>query len=152
MAGYKRIKQSRQPKSGVVGRSEDPDKYYSQHPSWNFNGCDEEKWASTEACVGDLFWTELLPHLKSWETQTWSQILVDAKKQNHAIVTERLNPIAQKRLAERFIEAESIISLRISGTHRIYGYMVGAVFHILWYDFEHGDNPLCVCRSYKKHT
>ena len=90
--------------------------------------------------------------LKAFETQTWSEILVKDKKQNHAINVYDLNKTAQERLEEKYIEAEALISLRITGTHRLYGYMEGSVFHILWYDIEHGDNETCVCRSHKKHT
>lgn len=45
-----------------------------------------------------------------------------------------------------------IISLRITENHRLYGYMSGRVFNILWYDDDHGDNNNCVCRSHLKHT
>ena len=60
--------------------------------------------------------------------------------------------IARDRLYELHIEAEAIMSLRINATHRLYGYLEGAVFHILWFDPNHGDNDNCVCRSHKKHT
>lgn len=86
------------------------------------------------------------------EIQTWSEILVKDKKQNHSINVESLNKAAQERLAEKYIEAESLISLRLTGNHRLYGYMTGRVFHILWYDDRHGDNRDCVCRFYLKHT
>jgi hypothetical protein len=90
--------------------------------------------------------------LKALESQTWNEILVKDKKQNHAIDVDDLNKAAQDRLAELYIEAESLISLRVTGNHRLYGYMMGNVFNILWYDDEHGDNKTCVCRSYLKHT
>ena len=38
-------------------------------------------------------------------------------------------------------------TLRLAATHRIYGYMKGAIFNLPWIDLYHGDN-----RSYKKHT
>lgn len=63
-----------------------------------------------------------------------------------------MNKVAQDRLFEKRIEAESLISLRLTGTHRLYGYMTGRVFNILWYDDDHGDNAECVCRSRLKHT
>lgn len=39
-----------------------------------------------------------------------------------------------------------------SGISKIYGYMTGRVFNVLWYDDDHGDNSTCVCRSHLKHT
>ena len=100
----------------------------------------------------DLIWSEILPRLQALESQTWSEILVRDKKQNHSINVADLNKDAQARLADRYIEAESLISLRITGNHRIYGYITGRVFNIIWYDDDHGDNNTCVCRSYLKHT
>ena len=78
--------------------------------------------------------------------------LLRTKKQNHSLDLDDLNKIAQDRLAEKYIEAEALISLRITGNHRLYGYMTGSVFNVLWYDDDHGDNSKCVCRSYLKHT
>ncbi len=102
--------------------------------------------------MGSLFWTEILPRLKSLESQTWSEILVRDKKQNHSLDLSELNKVAQDRLASKYIEAESLISLRVTGSHRLYGYMTGRVFNVLWYDDDHGDNSTCVCRSRLKHT
>lgn len=99
-----------------------------------------------------MIWDEILPRIKALESQTWNEILVRDKKLNHSINVEELSKIAQDRLANRFIEAESLISLRVTGNHRIYGYMTGRVFNILWYDDDHGDNKTCVCRSHLKHT
>lgn len=90
--------------------------------------------------------------LGDFESRKWSEILIASKKQNHSINAKDLNPKAIKRLEEKYIEANSIISLRLNGTHRIYGYMIKNIFYILWYDSNHGDNPHCVCRSFKKHT
>ena len=81
-----------------------------------------------------------------------NDILVAAKKQNHSIEPASLNKSARDRLVQLRLELGSIISLRISGNHRLYGYMVGRVFCILWYDDDHGDNSTCVCRSKRKHT
>lgn len=39
----------------------------------------------------EIFWDEILPHIQGWETQTWKEILPDAKKQNHSIDVTKLN-------------------------------------------------------------
>ena len=132
--------------------TQDPDAYYSKNPSWCFNSCDEEHWMLDKSTAGDLFWVSLLPRMKELEKLTWKEILLDAKKENHSINVSDLQKDAQKRLEQKYIEADSIISLRIQGAHRLYGYMNGAVFCILWYDTNHGDNNGCVCRSMLKHT
>ncbi len=155
MAGSKkdkRIRQKEVPKGKSIAQGGDPEQYYSQNPAWTFANSDQEMWPFTQEHIGELIWDEILPRLKALESQTWNEILVRDKKLNHSINVEELSKIAQDRLANRFIEAESLISLRVTGNHRIYGYMTGRVFNILWYDDDHGDNKTCVCRSHLKHT
>ncbi len=155
MAGSKRkkeVKRKEFPKGRIITQSLDPERYYSENPAWTFANSDQEMWAFTQGCIGDVIWTEIIPRLKALESQTWSEILVHDRKQNHSLDLKDLNKIAQDRLTSRFIEAESLISLRMNGNHRLYGYMTGRVFNILWYDIDHGDNNTCVCRSYLKHT
>lgn len=154
MAGSKKKKvvQKEIPKGRHIAQTQNPESYYQEYPAWGFNSCDTKMWGFTSDNIGNAFWTEILPYLKGLETRTWNDIMVNAKKQNHSIDVSNLNPAAQKRLAELYVEQDSIVSLRISATHRIYGYNVGRVFNILWYDSDHGDNDTCVCRSKKKHT
>lgn len=148
----KQIKQKEVPKGKVIAQGGDPGQYYSQCPAWAFHDLDDGRWSFAQKHAKELFWTEILPRLKDWEVQTWNEILVKAKKMNHPIDVNDLNKTARDRLAERHIEAEALISLRLQGTHRLYGYMTGATFNILWFDDDHGDNDTCVCRSYLKHT
>ena len=148
----KRIKQKEKPKGNNIVLSGNPERYYNEFPSWCFSKIDEEQWAFTQDNIKEVIWTEIFPFLKELEKKKWHTILVEEKKKNHSIKVNDLNKIAQDRLAEKHIEAESIISLRITATHRLYGYIVGKVFNILWYDNNHGDNENCVCRSHKRHT
>lgn len=155
MAGSKpkkEVKQKEFPDGKHIAQGGDPERYYSENPAWTFANSDQEMWAFSQNHMGELFWTEVLPRLKAFETQTWGEILVRDKKQNHSLDLDQLNKVAQDRLASKYIEAESLISLRITGRHRLYGYMTGRVFHVLWYDDDHGDNSTCVCRSHLKHT
>lgn len=109
-------------------------------------------WTFSQEHIGELIWTEILPRLKALETQTWGEILVRDKKQNHSLNLNDLNKVAQDRLAIRYIEAESLISLRIAGSRRLCGYILGKVFNIIWYDDDHGNNNKCVCKPHLKHT
>lgn len=148
----KKVKFKKEPKGERVVQRENPEEYYSQNPSWRFSTCDKERWSIFQKEVVDVFWEEIWPRLQDLETQTWGEILIISNKQNHAINVKSLNKGAAERLEELYIEAESIISLRVTGKHRIYGYMSGSSLNVLWVDFDHGDNTTCVCRSYKKHT
>lgn len=148
----KTVVQKATPQGRHVAQIHNPDSYYQEYPAWAFNSCDTKMWGFTSENIGDAFWIEILPYLKNLETRTWNDILIYSKKQNHSVDIGKLNPVAQKRLEELYVEQDSIVSLRVSATHRIYGYHVGRVFNILWYDADHGDNDTCVCRSKKKHT
>lgn len=155
MAGSKQkkeVKQKQFPAGQHIAQGGNPEQYYSENPAWTFNNADQDMWAFSQEHIGDLIWREILPRLKALETQKWSEILVANKKQNHSLNPTELNIVAQNRLVSRYIEAESLISLRITGSHRLYGYMTGRVFNVLWYDDDHGDNNTCVCRSQLKHT
>ena len=155
MAGSKKdkkIKQKEIPKGRSIAQGGDPEQYYSENPAWTFANADQEMWAFSQEHIGEQIWTEILPRLKALETQTWSESLLRDKKQNHSLDMNDLNKVAQDRLASKYIEAESLISLRVKGNRRLYGYMIGRVFNVLWYDDDHGDNDRCVCRSHLKHT
>jgi hypothetical protein len=154
MAAFKKKKviQKEIPKEKYIVHKENPEKYFDKKPSWRFNQCDNEWWPFTKQNIGESFWDEIFPKLKNLETQTWNEILNIANKQNHFVKVDTLHSEAQKRLAQKQIEYDSIVSLRLNGTHRLYGYIVGSTFHIIWCDFNHGDNSTCVCRSHRKHT
>lgn len=128
--------------------TENPDRFYGCYPSWRFLKIDKDNWTVDKHC----FWDVILPNLKNFESMTWDEILRKSNNNHHFIDVSSLNDVAQKILAERRIEAESVMSLRFTGTHRLYGIMDDNVFNILWYDENHGDNTACVCRSHKKHT
>lgn len=132
-----------------------PESVLGAHPAWNLAACDMDAGGSWSFCkerLLDDFWDVILPKLQQFESMTWGDIFVVAKKQNHSNELESLNKCARDRLEELRIEAEAIKSLRIGGKLRIYGFMVGPVYNILWYDNDHGDNDTCVCRAHKKHT
>ncbi len=156
MAAYncknKIVHRAETPSGIAVFAEHNPTAFRGEHPAWNFAACDTCFWPFSLKHVGNNFWTEILPFLQSLETMTWQEILNRSNNKHHLINTDTLNKIAKNRLYELHIEAEAVMSLRITGTHRLYGYLEGAVFHLLWFDTNHGDNDTCVCRSRKKHT
>lgn len=158
MAGSKyrkKILQRAAPPSAEILSWEFPDSAWKMFPAWSFQDCDIDEigtWAFCKTRLYDEFWNTILPQLRFWETMTLNDIFVVANKQNHKVDVASLNKCARDRLDELHIEAESLHSLRISGTLRLYGYLVGNCYHIVWYDNDHGDNDTCVCRSAKRHT
>jgi ABC-type branched-subunit amino acid transport system ATPase component len=86
--------------------------------------------------------------LASFETMTWREILLDAKKQNHNISVDDLVKEAQDRLFEIFPELlDELASLRLTGNGRVWGKIDEGVMDLLWWDAEYR-----VCPSHKKHT
>lgn len=151
-ASKKKIKQKINPEERKIRQFQNADAFYNRNPAWNFSNCDKEQWSIYSTNVRNIFWDEIFPRLQNLEKQNWKDILVNGKKHNHSIKTESLNKIAIDRLNKLYMEAESLISLKVTGTHRIYGYINDFVFNILWIDLNHGDNSDCVCRSKKKNT
>ena len=97
MAASKKNKQIR-PREISRGKSiaqgGNPEQYYSKNPAWSFANSDQEMWSFSQEHIGNVIWTEIFPRLKSFESQTWSEILVKDKKQNHSIIVNDLNKSA----------------------------------------------------------
>lgn len=148
------IKQGGSPKTDIR-QGGDPESIMQMNPSWRLASCDVDpsiSWSFYEDRLAHDFWETIFPKLQNFERMTWREIFLGAKKQNHAIDVSKLNKSARDRFAELCIEAEAIHSLRLEGKLRIYGFLSGPIYNILWYDDDHGDNDTCVCRSSKKHT
>lgn len=138
-------------KKAIVSVS--PESANKYHPVWSFSKCDHNgDWSFSKEKLRDIFWDKVLPVLKGLETQTWNDILVSSKKQNHSISVEKLNICAQNRLKQLRLYYDEVISLRVEGKIRIYGIRDLEKLFLLWCDLNHGDNDTCVCRSSKKHT
>lgn len=127
-------------------KQEDRNSYLQKNPTWKFQRADKkhERW-SMKNCPD--FCADILDKLVDYEGQTWSEITIDAKKQNHHISVSYIIKEAQKRLGELKIIEDELFSLRLNGTCRLYGILTDGVFHIIWYDCNHE-----ICPSNKKHT
>lgn len=91
---------------------------------------------------------EVRSKLAQFETMNWREILLDSKKQNHSVDVDRLILHAQKWLDDHKYLEEKLVSLRLSGRERIWGYLAEhGVMVVLWWDPDHE-----VCPSLLKHT
>lgn len=141
--------------TGGIRTGGDPNSIFSEHPVWSLVNCDVAEdcdWSFHKARLQDEFWDVIFPKLRDFERMTWADILIKEKKKNHNIDPMTLNKAARDRLEALHIEPGAICSLRFGGTLRLYGYLVGPTYCILWYDHDHGNNSSCVCRSNLKHT
>ena len=85
--------------------------------------------------------TYIRERLALFETMTWSEILVRAKKQNHSIKVSSICGSAQQRLEAQSLLLEDVVSLRLSARERVYGYLDNGVLVLLWWDPEHRVCP-----------
>lgn len=91
---------------------------------------------------------EIRIKLSQYEAKTWNDILVREKHWNHTVRAIDLGKDARSRLAAIHLDdVEELVSLRLTGPERVWGYRIGFVLHILWWDPKHQ-----VCPSPKKHT
>ena len=123
----------------------DPNSFLDYNPSWRF--------AKAEVCE-PFGWHKLDPEtlhevrkkLSNFETMTWSEILIVAKKRNHTISVDNLCRTARKRLQETGqSDLGQVVSLHLTGTQRVWGRLSEGVFHLLWWDPYHQ-----ICPSLKK--
>lgn len=60
--------------------------------------------------------------LANFETMTWDDIILKAKKQNHTVALNQLCPQAQKRLKDLHLEdLDGLLSLRLAAKQRVWG-------------------------------
>ena len=144
------------PKSRLRTRSDqvrfgaDPISYLTQYPVWRFRDFDwDGPWgyASCEARVGNLR-KHIEQHLASFETMTWAEILRASGgrrngNNNHEMATDKLKPSAVSRLRDKGINADTIFSLRLDQSTRVYGIREGNSLRIAFFDPHHTDRNLC---------
>lgn len=79
--------------------------------------------------------------LAHFETMRWSELLVQAKKRNHSIKISEISPEARDRLDLIGIALDEVVSLRLSGKERVFGYLENGVLELLWWDPDHQVCP-----------
>ena len=140
------------PSGKHVIQQEKPRSYYDCPPSWSFQrfNFQHKRWGLPDG--DDLH--QLLNKMKSYEQQTWKDILQDTsgrkeKTKNHLIPVYNLIKDAQDDLILNHLdEFESVCSLTVTGRKRLFGFIQDTgIFQILWYDPDHS-----ICPSEMRHT
>jgi hypothetical protein len=125
----------------------DPESYYERKPSWRVSRIDfvdPYGWHK----VGATELHAIRAKLAHFESMTWADILIKAKKQNHNVQISDLCSQAQKRLKEIHCDdIDELLSLHLSGIERVWGILDRGVMTLLWWDPKHQ-----VCPSLLKHT
>lgn len=139
---------------------------FRMSPSWRFSRADTEhkKWSvldSHEDVVSDPNDTSgatilhifsqsidkvLLESLKVRESTTWATLLTQTggKRRgtnSHHIPMHELVKEAQDRATELGIVEDELLSLRLDGTHRVFGIFEEGVLNVIWFDRNHEICP-----------
>jgi len=87
--------------------------------------------------------------LRDFETMTINELFHNGKEPGKRYEVARIpEPEALARLEVlKLADQDEICRLRVSGTKRLYGFLVGTVFHMVFWDPEHQ-----VWLTEKKHT
>lgn len=133
-------------------QKESPESFYDQNPKWSFKNMDleHERWSLSKC---DEIYAYILKKLMDFEKMKWSEIVSTSggKKNGNNHHFENVNGFikeAQDRWLELKLEAYTeVFSLRLTGTHRLYGILEEGVFRIIWFDENHE-----IYKSKKRHT
>jgi len=124
-----------------------PPSFNEDPPSWRISKIEmSDPFGWHEIDRGKL--DDVRRKLAQFESMTWNEILVRSKKQHHSVSVADLCGEAKNRLMEVGLgDVETLVSLRLSGKERVWGWRQGATLLILWWDPDHA-----ICPSLLKHT
>ena len=90
----------------------------------------------------------MLEILANAEGKTWREIKAERaashrhnRAKHHAMPLEDLCPEAQSRLVERQVDADALFRFRNGNMMRLWGYLQGSTFKVLWFDRGHAVCP-----------
>lgn len=150
--GRKRVIQKAKPtESKSVRQTESPERSDHLTITWRVSAFD---WAGSwgETALAETNLTNLVRDFcHNLESMTWAEIYRASGgrrdgNNHHPIDIRRLSKTATDRLSHlRREDLESIVSLRINGTTRLYGIRDSRAFCALWFDPWHDDAKRAVC-------
>jgi hypothetical protein len=148
----KKLNKQREPSSKKTVNIPQRESFYDKNPSWSFSRCD-----FTHPLWGMDNHQDTLSHIIHFMAETekirWSEIFTTTAgksrgTRNHPVNVDEIIKTAQERWREmKLDEYDTLHSLRLSSTGRLWGIMQNGVFFIIWYDPEHEIFP-----SEKRHT
>jgi hypothetical protein len=113
-------------------------------PSWRTHNVDLEGPWGWRDVPAELIFTEIVPKLHEYESMRWADF---AGTRNHDVDTADLCDDARRRLAEVRPDLDSLFSIRLTGTKRVWAERSLTRLNVLWWDPKHE-----VCPSRKRHT
>ena len=117
-----------------------PDSYLRGRPSWRLSKLRmDQPFGWDQISRTDL--EDVVTHLSSLESMTWSEIVVAARKQNHYCDVEDLSKPAREIIIQDWRGADQVLSIRLTNLKRVWGIMEQGVLYLLWWDPDHQVYP-----------
>lgn len=102
---------------------------------------------------GDEIWRrDIRPKLSNFATMTWAEIerarVKSGKKgqksraAHHEMAISVICSEARSRAVEIALPADTLFRFRLGSKKRLWGYRIGAVFNLIWYDPTHEIYPV----------
>lgn len=127
----------------------DPANFDTLTLAWQFHRRDikHEHWG-WEQLSSDAVCQLLCGQMASFEKMTWAEIRGAAGGKgkgkgtnHHEVPIDQFSRDARRRIEELHLDDyESVFSLRLNNTTRLYGVRDGRALILIWYDPHHGDN------------
>ena len=122
----------------------DPESTETETIAWHFHRFDKE-----HACWGwnklkAAHWKAVMAHLISFEGLTWARLKEQSGGRrngtnHHSLEISKLPTATQQRWTELGLDDfDTVFSLRITNTLRLYGVREGRVMQFVWHDPHHG--------------
>jgi hypothetical protein len=130
-----------------------PQDPFHKKPAWRVQSLDENSAFGWDKIGQERWRRSVLPKLRHLETMTWYEILRAAGGRSsgtnsHLLPLSDFPKAFQERLEAMGLSGiDEIMSLRLQGKHRLYGWMSENIMNIIWFDFDHA-----LIDANKKHT
>ncbi|MFZ1917583.1 MAG: hypothetical protein WAU58_08430 [Terriglobales bacterium] len=133
------------PQSGKIKTGGDPSSVDTQTIAWHFHRLDHqhEHWGWSKLSAKQ--WREMLTQLVAFEGLTWAALQAQSGGRKHGtnhhpIEINKFCAAAKSRLITLHLDDfDTLFSLRINNTLRLYGVRDGRVLQLVWHDPHHGS-------------
>lgn len=149
MSSHKKVfqKESSGNRKSINTGNISPNAYLAKKPTWKFNKCDlsSTKWSILDVKSFDR---DVLSKLIAYEGMTGAEIQSASGGKSSGNGTNShfenicdMSKDAQKRANYLHLDVDSLFSLRLTGTGRLYGIVDEGIFSIIWLDKKHEVYP-----------
>ena len=134
-------KQKRRPKAEQISTYLPPSgSTDGEHPSFRFTYADQNRWPLSDWTSSEI--DDLIQGLKRIEKYTWEQIKGQgSKKRGESVGTGYKWITSHPELPDLVPDDAKLSEMRIDNKKRIFGFRVGVIYYIVWFDRDHSVFP-----------